>query len=215
MSLLFIQNWDMIEEKEDQYVDYLSDVYFPAIATLGLVPVGGYYVEIGFGPRTIGAFSSETLEEISGILMGDEFRNLTLGLKKYVTNFNCLVLEPQGTVKAGKYAVQKSVWKFNQYYDLKPEMKEEYERFFTDEYLPEMERIGYFKVTNCWNIVIGGFCDIVLEFTFKNPEDIGRLVQNDSFRKFTKMLRKEYVADYTNRILRSTRWFREPQWFRL
>lgn len=215
MSLLFAQYWDIIEEKEEEYAGYFNDTYLPAIATLGFVPVGGYYVEVGFGPRTIAIFSSESLEEISRIIAGEDFRDLTLGLKKFVTNLNNLVLEPQGTIKAGKYTVQKSVWKFNQYYDLRPEMKEEYERFFTGEYVPAMEKLGFFKVTNCWNVLLGGSCEIVLEFTFKDPEDIGRLIKNEDFSKYTRKLKRKYVTNYTNRIFRSTRWFREPKWFRL
>lgn len=215
MSLLFAQYWDVIEEKEDEYAGYFNDVYLPAIAALGFIPVGGYYVEIGFGPRTIVIFSSEDLDEISRIIMGQDFRRLTLGLKKFVANFNNLVLEPQGTVKTGKYTVQKSVWKFNQYYSLKPEMKEEYERFFVGEYIPKMENISYVKVTNCWNVILGGFSDIVLEFTFNDPEDIGRLVKNEDFLRYTGKLKREYVTNYTNRVFRSTQWFREPKWFRL
>lgn len=215
MSLLFAQYWDIIEEKEDGYAGYFNDAYLPAVAALGLIPVGGYHVEIGFGPRTIVVFSSESLDEISRIIMGREYRSLTLGLKKFVTNFNNLVLEPQGTVKAGKYPVQKSVWKFNQYYDLKPEMKEEYERFFVGEYIQKMEKISYAKVTNCWNVILGGFSDIVLEFTFREPEDIGRLVKNEDFLQYTRKLMRTYITNYTNRVFRSTHSFREPQWFRL
>ncbi|MEN6617065.1 MAG: hypothetical protein ABFD12_10955 [Syntrophorhabdus sp.] len=213
MSLLFIQYWDVIEGKEDDYAAYINDTYLPAIGTLGFVPVGGYYVEIGFGPRSIAAYSAESLDEISRIIVGQEFRNLSLKLKRYVTNFSNLVLEPQGTVKTGKYSVQKSVWKFNQYYDLKPEAKDAYEYFFTTEYLPAMEKINYLKITNCWNVVLGGFCDIVLEFTFKDPEDIGRLVKNMEFQKMTRTLRRTFVTNYSNRVQKSTRWFREAQWF--
>jgi len=215
MSLLFAQYWDIIEEKEDEYAGYFNDTYLPAIAGLGFVPVGGYYVEIGFGPRTIVIFSSESLDEISRVIMGKDYRRLTLGLKKYVLNLNNLVLEPQGTIKTGKYPIQKSVWKFNQYYDVKPGAEEEYGRFFVDEYVPKMEKIGYLKVTNCWNVILGGFTDIVLEFTFRDPEDIGRLMKNGDFLNYTKTLKREYVTNYTNRVFRSTHWFREPQWFRL
>ena len=61
MSLLFAQYWDIIEEKEDGYAGYFNDAYLPAVAAIGLIPVGGYHVEIGFGPRTIVVFSSESI----------------------------------------------------------------------------------------------------------------------------------------------------------
>ncbi len=94
-------------------------------------------------------------------------------------------------------------------------MKDEYEHFMINEYLPAMEKIDYGKVTNCWNIVLGGFCEIVLESTFKDPEDIGRIMRNEGFHKVTNKLKNEFVTNYTNRILRSTKLFSEPRWFRL
>ncbi len=78
-----------------------------------------------------------------------------------------------------------------------------------------MEKISYAKVTNCWNVILGGFSDIVLEFTFREPEDIGRLVKNEDFLQYTRKLMRTYVTNYTNRVFRSTHSFREPQWFRL
>lgn len=82
-----------------------------------------------------------------------------------------------------------------------------------DEYLPEMEKRPYVTVTNCRDVIPGGFCDIILEFTFKDPENIGRLVKNIEFRKITTRLKKKFITNYTNRIQKSTEWFREPQWF--
>lgn len=214
MSLLFIQYWDVIQEREDEYGQYVDSRYLPQMSTLGFVPVGGYYVEVGFGPRTITVFSSDSLDDISKIVAGKDFRDLALGMRKYVTNFKNIVLEPSGIVKLEKYPVQKSVWKYNHYYDLKPETGKAYEDFLTDEYLPAMQQFDYVKVTNCWNVVFGGFCDIVLEFTLKDPEYIGRLLKEERFRKITRKLQGDFVANYTNRIQRSTRWFREPKWFR-
>lgn len=214
MSLLFIQYWDVIQGREDEYGQYVDNRYLPQIATLGFVPVGGYYVEVGFGPRTITVFSSDSLDDISKIVAGKDFRDLAFGMRKYVANFKNIVLEPAGIVKLEKYPVQKSVWKYNHYYDLRPETEKAYEHFLTDEYLPMMQEFDFVKVTNCWNVVFGGFCDIVLEFTLKDPEYIGRLLKEERFRKIMRKLQRDFVANYTNRIQRSTRWFREPKWFR-
>jgi len=214
MSLLFVQYWDVIQGREKGYSDYLNNTYLAEISTLGLVPVGGYFVEVGFGPRTITAFSSESLEEISRIITGQGFRDLALGLRKYVANYNNTVLEPDGTVKLGRYPVQKGVWKFNQYYDLRPDMKQEYQEFIINEYFPAMAKIDYVTVTNCWNVVLGGFCDIILEITFKDPEDIGHLLKNNDLQRITRKLIREFVTNYTNRIQRTTKWFSDPRWFR-
>ena len=215
MSLLFFQFWDVVQGREDEYARYVNNTYLPEMATFGFVPVGGYYVEVGFGPRIIAGFSSESLGEISKIITGKGFKGLVLDLKKYVANFKNLVLESDGTIKLEKYPIQKNVWKFNQYYDLRPEMKNEYEHFMINEYLPAVQKIDYVKITNCWNVVLGGFCEIILECTSKDPEDIGRLMNNEEFHKVTNRLRRGFITNYTNRILRSTKWFNEPKWFKL
>lgn len=215
MSLLFIQNWDVIQGKEDEYVRYVNDTYLPEITTLGFIPVGGYYVEVGFGPRILAVFASESLDDISKIITDKGFKDLTLMLKNCVANYRNTVLESTGAVKRGRYPIQKGVWKYNQYYDLRSGMKSAYAHFVINEHLPAMRKIDYVEVTGGWNVVLGGFCEIVAEFTFKDPEDIGRLMKNEEFRRVTRKLKKEFVTNYANRILRSTERFDEPKWFRL
>ena len=64
-------------------------------------------------------------------------------------------------------------------------------------------------------VVLGGISEIIAEFTFKDPLDIGRLLNNEDFRKITLKLRTDYVLNYQNRILRCTERFDEPKWFML
>ena len=215
MSLLFIQNWDIIQGKENEYARYVNDTYLPEITTLGFIPVGGYYVEVGFGPRILAVFASESLDDISSVITGKAFRDITLILKSYVCNYRNTVLESTGSVKRVRYPIQKGVWKYNQYYDLRPGMKSAYANFVINEHLPAMKKIDYLEVTGGWNVVLGGFCEIVAEFTFKDSEDIGRLLKNEDFRRVTRRLKDEFVTNYSNRILRSTERFDEPKWFKL
>jgi hypothetical protein len=84
MSILFTQNFDVIEEEEDEYVSFVSDVYIPRTDELGLRNVGGFYVEMGFGPRIIAVHAAEDLEGLSRILVSREFRDLTFGSQSLV-----------------------------------------------------------------------------------------------------------------------------------
>ncbi|HNQ64252.1 MAG TPA: hypothetical protein PLX88_07815 [Syntrophorhabdaceae bacterium] len=215
MSVLLIQNWDIIQGKEDEYTRYVNDIYLPEITTLGFIPVGGYYVEVGFGPRILAVFSSESLDDISRIIAGKDFRAITLKLKNFVCNYRNTVLESTGSVKRAKYPIQKGVWKYNQYYDLRPGVKSAYANFVINEHLPTMKKIDFLEVTGGWNVLLGGFCEIIAEFTFKDPEDIGRLMKNEDFRRVTRKLKNEFVTNYSNRVLRSTESFDEPKWFKL
>ena len=214
MSILFTQSWDVIHGKEREYGHFISDVYMPEMAAMGLIPVGGYYVEVGTGPRVIAVLSVNEMEEVLRTVTDKKFKDLLQDLKKIVVNYRGSVLEPTGSVKRGKYTIQKGVWKFNQYYDLRPGVKKAYADFVINEHLPVMDKISYAQVTGGWNVVLGGFSEIIAEFTFKDPMDVGRLLANEEFRRITLKLRNEFAVNYTNKILRSTERFDEPRWFK-
>ena len=215
MSVLFTQNFDIIQEREEEYGEFMSRSYMPRMDAIGLNTVGGFYVEIGFGPRVLGVHAVQSMEKLSSILTSKEYKDLTLGLKSLVLNYRNAAMEPTGRVKQGLYTIQKNVWKLNQYYDLRPGVKEAYKDFILNEHLPTMQKIEYVEVTGGWNVILGGSSEIIAEFTVKDPVDIGRLMNNEDFRKITLKLRNQYVRNYASRVLRCTERFDEPKWFRL
>ena len=215
MAVLFTENYDILHGKDEEYGRFISEVYIPEAAALGLVSVGGFYVEIGFGPRVIGVMTANNFDELARVLSMKKFKELNVGLKALVYNYRNTVMEPTGAMREGPYTIQKGVWKLNQYYDLKPGIKEAYRDFVLHEHLPEMAKIDYVDVTGGWNVVVGGWSEIIAEFTFKDPVDIGRLLNNEEFRKLTLKLRNKYARNYASRVLRCTERFDEPKWFRL
>ena len=70
-----------------------------------------------------------------------------------------------------------------------------------------MREIDYVQVTGGWNVVLGGVSEIMAELTFKDPQDIGRLMNNENFRQITTKLRRKYVRNYASRVLRCTERF--------
>ncbi len=215
MPVLFTTAWDIIPGKENEYADFIAGAYLRETAATGLTAVGGYYVEVGFGPRIIGVSLAADLESLSRIIADDRFKQISLKLKSLVYNYRTAVLEPTGRVKRETYAIQKGVWKLNQYYDLRPGVKKEYADFIVKEYLPTIQKIEYMEVTGGWNVILGGVSEIISEFTFKDPVDIGRLLNNEEFRKLNLKLKSAYVVNYASRVLRCTERFDEPKWFRL
>jgi hypothetical protein len=215
MPVLFTQSWDIIQGKESEYAEFIVHTFLPEMQAVGLTAVGGYYVEVGFGPRIIGVHRANDLEELSRLVSTGAFKELTLQIKSLVCNYRTAVLEPTGRVKREAYSIQKGVWKLNQYYDLRPGMKKGYADFIMNEHLPTLEKIEYLEVTGGWNVVLGGFCEIIAEFTFKDPNNIGRLLNDEDFRRLTLKLKTKYVTNYASRILRCTERFDEPRWFRL
>ncbi len=212
--VLYTQAWDIIYGSENEYNRFIPE-YLKEVGEAGLVPVGGYYVEVGAGPRIIAVHSANDFVELSSIISARKFRGLIADICNIVHNYRSAVLEPTGRVKYGQYTIQKGVWKLNQYYDLRPGRKKEYADFVINEHIPTLEKLSYVEVTGGWNVILGGISEIMAEFTFKNPEDIGRLLNSEDFRKITLKLKTEFVTNYSSRILRCTERFDEPRWFKL
>ncbi|OQX01410.1 MAG: hypothetical protein BWK80_59985 [Desulfobacteraceae bacterium IS3] len=215
MSIIFTQEWDIIPGREEGYEDFLSEKCMAEWGRLGLESVGGFYVEVGEGPRIISLKSAESFESLYKAMSDKSFLALIDELKGYVINYRSRVLQPTGRVKRDKYEIQKGVWKYNQYYNLVPGRQKEYADFIVGEHLPTMAKIDYVEVTGGWKSVIGGAREIIAELTFKTPVDIGRLLDNEDFRRITQKLRRNYVSNYTSRIMRTTERFEEPRWYRL
>jgi hypothetical protein len=214
MAILFTQNFDIIQGSEEDYGKFIS-AYIPETTAMGLSSVGGYYVEVGFGGRIVAVQSAKDLGEMARIIETKRFKEITLGLKSVVCNYRNSVLEPLGRAKKELYSLQTGVWKLNQYYDLRPGMKQKYADFIMKEHIPAIAKMDYVEVTGGWDVVLGGWSEIMAEYTFRDPVDIGRLLNNEDFRKLTLKLRSGYVANYQSRILRCTERFDEPKWFKL
>ena len=215
MPVLFTENYDIIQGKIDEYGEFISKVYLPEAASMGLNSVGGFYVEIGFGPRVVGVNLVNEFEDLCRVLSSKQYKALNTALKSFVCNYRNTAQVPTGKIKRETYTVQKGVWKLNQYFDLKPGRKEEYSNYIINEHLPTLAKIDYVEVTGGWSVILGGVSEIIAELTFKDPVDIGRLMNNEDFRKITLKLRNEYVSNYASRVLRCTERFDEPKWFRL
>jgi hypothetical protein len=215
MSLLFTQDWDVIHGKEDAYEQFVTNRFIPGCNQLGLTSVGGFYVQVGVGPKIISLKSAPSLPELSQAMGNPEFRALKSDLKQYVVNYSSKILEPSYSTSGETYAIQKGVWKYNVYFDVRPEMRDAFSRYMEETYLPTLREVEYLDVTECWNVLIGGFSEMIVELTFQHPVDIGRIFDHPGFREVTYALVRDHVRNYKSRILRTTERFDEPRWFRL
>jgi hypothetical protein len=212
MAVLFNQNWDIVEGREHDHATFISERYIPIMTSMGFVSVGGFYVEVGFGPRIVAVLSVDNATDLSRMVSEKRLKSLTLELKGLVENYRAYVLEPAGRVKREKYTIQRGVWKLNQYYDIRPGKKEAYAEFVLHEHIPTMQKIDYVEVTGGWNVLFGGTHEVIAEFSFRNPADIGRLLADEDFQKITTRLRRVFVKNYASRILRCTERFDQHHW---
>jgi hypothetical protein len=79
-----------------------------------------------------------------------------------------------------------------------------------------MKKLDYLECDGRWNVLFfGGFSEIIAEFTFKDPIDIGRLLNNEDFRKVTLKLRSEFVINTRAGSFVARNGLMKPDGFRL
>ncbi|MGD0229084.1 MAG: hypothetical protein ABSC19_01840 [Syntrophorhabdales bacterium] len=215
MSGLFTQSFNIIPGKESDYGSFVTGTMLPVMTAIGLAPVGAYYVEVGSGPKIFGVHRAVDIGQACRLVTTSEFKEVVLQLKSYVYKYRTALLEPAGKVKHVEYVIRKGVWKFHQYYDLRPGIKREYADFIMSEYIPALEKLEYVEVTGGWNVVLGGVSEIIGELTFTHPVDIGLMLNSQEYRHANQRLQDKFVTNYQNKILRCTERFDEPNWLEL
>lgn len=203
MSILFTQYWDVIPGKWDEYSEFVSNEYNPAVERLGIKLLGGYYVAVGEGPRIIAVATVEETDYLRKILATDEYRRILARLHQLVMKYSSKLYVSSGRIKEGPYKIQMGAWKFNQYYNVLPGMEEEHYRFVKEECIPGMAKLGV-PITEGWRLVIGSGPQILAECTGRKLEDIARAIDTSEFRKLVRSLKKKYATDYSSRILAPT-----------
>lgn len=70
---MFVTHWDVVENKEREYEQFILKTYIPACKQIGLRMLGGYYVVVGAGPRIIGISMAESPSELQRAVTSDEY----------------------------------------------------------------------------------------------------------------------------------------------
>ena len=214
MNILLAQYWNVKNEQEDEYLSFITEHYNPTVASLGLQIVGGYYVEVGGGPSTIAVLSGENISRVNEIVVSEAYRKITNELNSFVNNRRAALGVSTGRVSEEVYTIQEGVWKWNHYYNVRPNKKEDYKKFLK-QLVRVIDRLDFVELTQEWHMLYGGAADYLLEMTFKDPIDVSRLLNNQQFREMEKLVKKELIVDYSSRILRSTERFEKSRWITL
>jgi len=202
MNILLAQQWNVNREKEADYLAFIVEKYFPGVVALGLKIVGGYYVEVGAGPGTVGVLSAESLEVVNEAVVSLAFRQLTNELSFFISDRQASLGVSTGRVSEAEYSIQEGVWKWNHYYNVQPQKKNDYKQFIK-QLTEAFAQIDYVELTQEWHMLYGGRGDYLLEMTFKDPVDIARLLNNQQFRELEKLIKKGLISNYSSRIMRS------------
>jgi hypothetical protein len=204
MAILFAQHWDVVENKENEYQDFILSRYIPTFEKTGLRIAGAYYVVVGAGPRIVSISTTEDLLVFQKAVTSEEYSGLLDELLPFIRNYASRLYKSYGPIKVDRYEIQLGVWKFNQYFNVLPGMEKDYGKFLEEEFIPMMEKLGI-KVTNIWKVIIGNGPFVLVEGTSPKIEEIAKSIAADEFRTLTRKLKSKYVSDYQTKILAPTR----------
>jgi hypothetical protein len=204
MAILFTHYWDVVENKEKEYEDFILKTYIPAYTKTGLRLAGAYYVVVGAGPRIISVSTADDPVQFQKAITSEAYGQLQEQLSPFVRNYACKLFRSCGPFGVEKYEMQFGVWKFNQYFNILPGAEEAYKEFEREEFVPAMERLGM-KVTGIWRTVIGSSPFMLVEGTSPKIEAIAKTIATDEYRSLTRVLKSRYVQDYQSRILAPTK----------
>ncbi|MGD0487685.1 MAG: hypothetical protein ABSB94_10880 [Syntrophorhabdales bacterium] len=204
MAILFAQYWDVMENKEKAYEDFILGKYIPTFEKTGLRIAGAYYVVVGKGPRITSVSTPDDLSSFQKAITSEEYSDLLEELFPLIRNYSSKLYKSYGPIRVDRYELRLGVWKFNQYFNILPGMEPAYREFLEAEFIPVMERLGI-KVTNIWKAIIGSGPFINVEGTSPRIEEIAKTIATDEYRALTRTLKSRYVTDYQSRILAPTR----------
>ncbi len=203
MAILFVQHWDVMPGKFDDYSSFVTHEYNPSLQKLGIHLVGGYYVAVGEGPRIVAVATVDETDNLRQTLSSREYRFLSAKLLEYVWKYCNKVYVPSGRIQEGPYRIQTGVWKFNHYYNILRGKEEEHLKFVKEEAGPGLEELKI-PLTGGWRLVVGSGPRTLAECTGRSLVDIAKAIDTALFRKLVRTLKNKYATDYSSRILAPT-----------
>jgi hypothetical protein len=204
MAILFVQFWDVLENVEKKYEEFILNKYIPTYEKTGLRIAGAYYVVVGAGPRIVSVSTTEDLLGFQKAVTSEEYSDLLEDLFPLIRNYSSKLYKSYGPIQVDRYEMQLGVWKFNQNFNTLPGMEKGFRKFLEEEFVPRMEQVGI-QVTNIWKVIIGSGPFILVEGTGKRIEDIAKAIASDQYRMLVRTLKSKYVLDYQSKILAPTR----------
>jgi hypothetical protein len=186
MTVKFIQYWDVLSEREDEFSRFVAKNYIPGINETGFLKiVGNWYVASGEGPYYIMEGVADSVKSVHNLLQQDEFKKLSHLLHFLITNYKSKLLVTTGPIK-GVVPTDKN-YRFNHHYDVIYDKYDDYLAFIRDEHLPIMEELGV-KMIGSWYVAIGPGPNMVVEGACPSVKAIMEVIGSERYRRLTAKL---------------------------
>lgn len=186
MTVKFIQYWDVLSEREDEFSRFVVKSYIPGINETGYLKiVGSWHVASGEGPYYIMEGVANSVKSVHNLLQLDEFKKLSHLLHFLITSYKSKLLVPTGPIK-GVVPADKN-YRFNHHYDVIYEKYDNYMAFMKNEHLPIMEELGV-KMIGGWYVAIGPGPNMVVEGACPSVKTIMNAIGSERYRRLTSKL---------------------------
>ena len=186
MTVKFIQYWDVLSEREDEFSKFVAKSYIPGINETGYLKiVGSWHVASGEGPYFIMEGVADSVKNVQSLLQLDEFNKLSHLLHFSITNYKSKLLVPTGSIEGG--VPEDKNYRFNHHYNVLHDKFDDYTAFMKDEHLPIMEELGV-KMIGAWYVAIGPGPNMVIEGASQGVKIIMEAIGSERYRRLTAKL---------------------------
>ena len=203
MLVKFIQYWDVLSGKEEEFDTFLLKNYTPEINQSGFVKITrSLHVLTGEGPHFILEGMSDSVKNIKRLFHDEDFHKLKRLLLFLVNGYKTRVLVPTGRFE-NKLFEGDGYCQFNHHYDMIYEKFYEYTDFIVNEHIPILERMGI-QIGGEWEVSIGAGPNLIVEGYCENAQQLFEAINSEEYNQSTaKLLTMTTV--YGSRILIPTR----------
>jgi len=92
--------------------------------------------------------------------------------------------------------------KLNHYWEIIPELNEEYNKFITRKFIPGVNSLGMHTVAG-WTVLVGAYSEIIFETACSDLELLEKALQNKTYKGLKANL-FNYVKNYKTKVLVTT-----------
>lgn len=201
MTVKFIQYYDILSGRDEEYQNFISKSYIPGIKETGFLEiVGSWYVASGEGPYHIMEGVADSVKNVHQLLLLDDFKKLNHLLHFLITNYKTKIMVPMGTIES--QLPSEMNFRFNHHYDLNYAHYDDYIRFIRNRHIPAMEKLGI-NIIGGWYVAIGPGPGIVVEGSCASVKHILEVIANKEYGELTSGL-LAMVDSYGSKILAPT-----------
>ena len=92
MSAKILMRWDIRQDKESEYFEFLVHEFIPALNKLGIADILVWYTAYGDCEQKLAEGTTESVEAMKSILKSEEWVILIDKLQNYVVDFDLRVV---------------------------------------------------------------------------------------------------------------------------